>query len=229
MDMNDFLKIANETSPELIEKTAVALAVLEKISPEHAEEVRGDMEKVLARPIEHMEKNAGAAAAVSKVWEATPTPLKAGLGALGAGLGAALATDLYDVARRGLTKGRNFKRIMDANPELSKGYEKRLLSGSYSTLHRYAPEFTADALMGGTILKAMAETPDNQLNIIKTLLDSRKNLIEAKGKQFSPGRYPLKDINDFNQTKKSGGGSSGRGESGDTKSGPSKMWGGNNL
>lgn len=206
MNSNDFLKLANAARPDLVEKTATALAVLEKMAPEFADELKDDMDKILSRPSEHMEKNAGAAASIVKAYGSIPAPVKGalalGLGSAAAGLGGALATDLYDAAKRGLSKGRNFKRILDANPELAKGYERSTLSRSYSTLHRYAPEFTSDSLMGATILKAMAETPGNEMSIIEKLINSRKNLLDAKSRQFSPGKIPLKEIKDITEGKK---------------------------
>ncbi len=182
MTSNDFLQMANVARPDLIEKTAEAYAVLEAMAPEFVDELKTDMDAVLDRPSTHLEKHAGVG---SSLYSGASSAAKIGLTAAGVGLGTAIAGDLYDAVRRSLTKGRNFKRIMDANPDLASKYDRKALTNSFSTFHRYAPEFTADPLLGGTILGAMAETPGNELTMIKTLIDSRKSLLEAKSKQFS--------------------------------------------
>src|SRR5579862_8447337 len=44
MNSTDFLKLASLVKPELIEKTAKALAALELVSPEHANELKAEMD-----------------------------------------------------------------------------------------------------------------------------------------------------------------------------------------
>jgi hypothetical protein len=208
MNSTDFLKLASLVKPELIEKTAKALAALELVSPEHANELKAEMDAIIARPLQLMEKNAGAASAIASAYGKVPQGVKTvavlGVGSALAGLGSSIATDLYDAARRKFTSGRNFKRIMDANPELSKGFDKKQLKATFDTLHRYAPDFTADALMGGSLLSAMAQVPGNEKNFIVELINSRKNLADAKSKQYSPAHFPLKDVKDLYQGKKTG-------------------------
>lgn len=208
MTADELLNLANSVKPELVEKVAQALDYLEKQAPEYAKELKADVEIILSRPLQIMEKNAAAASAISRAYSSIPQGVKTvGMLAAGsalAGLGGTLATDLYDAARRKLTSGRNFKRIMDANPELRKGYEQKQLKTVFDTLHRYAPEFTADALMGGSILSAMVQIPGNEMNFVKELINSRKNLLESKSKQYSPAHIPLKDVKDLYQGKKTG-------------------------
>jgi len=175
MNANELLAAAFEADPAAVEKTANALFVLERWESDFADELKNDISHITNHT---MEKMAGAD------WG------KFGLGVAGAalsGLGASVAGDLYDAAKRGLTKGKNFRAIMLNNPELQRSVDKKTLLNSFNTLHRYAPEFTADPMLGGQILKSMSEIPENQVTVIKDLLNARKTLREAKGKQFSFG------------------------------------------
>jgi hypothetical protein len=179
MDTAELLKLANEYRPDLVEKTAKAVTLLEQVAPEFVPEVTKDIEDI-------------ANAVNTKLAEAPKSKggykgggYLAGLGGtILAGLAGAFATDLYDAAKRGLTKGGNYRRIMEANPEL-KDIESKRLKSSFDLIHRYAPEFTADPILGGAVLKNVAELPGNEATIIKDLINSRKNLIESKGRQFN--------------------------------------------
>lgn len=189
-DMNSALmKLAQDERPDLIEKTAHAVAELELISPELAQEVSAEIGGILLHATEK-----GKTAAVS---EATREAAKAfggragnfGMvlgGTLVAGLGAAIASDLYDAAKRGLTKGGNFRRIMEANPKLKSEHSKGDLARAFSTLHRYGPEFSADPLVGGALLSHIASFPEMSHKQVIELISARKNLSEAKSKFYSP-------------------------------------------
>ena len=110
-----------------------------------------------------------------------------GLAAMGAStLAGSIASDLYDVAKRGLTASSNFKRIVDSNEQLG-AYEKKDVKKAFDTLHRFAPEFTADPSIGGQIIHRMMETPHDQHNIVKDFLAARNNLRNVRKSQFSMG------------------------------------------
>jgi hypothetical protein len=173
---SEILKAAQEAEPELIEKVAKALYVLERIDPDFAADLTAELDAITEYTNEKVSADMTGGA---KAW------LGAAGGALALGLAGAMATDLYDAAKRGLTKGMNYRRIMEANPELKKNIPAKQLKSSFDTFHRYAPDFTADPNLGGQILKAMAEIPENQHQIVKDLLNSRKNLRDVKKGQFS--------------------------------------------
>jgi hypothetical protein len=101
-----------------------------------------------------------------------------------------MATDLYDAAKRGLTKGKNYRAIMQSNPEL-KGLDKARLTNTYNTIHMYAPEFTADPIMGGSLLKSVYDAgPGMDHVMVRELIGSRKNLQDTKHNQFRMGPMP---------------------------------------
>lgn len=178
----DIIHAANEAAPEVMEKVAKALYVLERIEPELAADLAAEISDITDYT---NEKVAASDLGGVKVWAGAVG------GAIAAGLAGAVATDLYDAAKRGLTKGMNFKRILEANPDLKKNYDSKQLKKSFDTFHRYAPDFTSDPNLGGQILKSMAEIPENQHQIVKDLLTSRKNLRDTKRGQFAPSNTPF--------------------------------------
>lgn len=172
----DLLKLAHEARPDLIDKVAAGLVVLEKLFPEEVEEVKSNLGFVAGKADEGI-KTAGSA-------DYKRFGLAVGA-TVAAGLGSAVASDLYDVVKRGLSRGRNFKNILNANPDLVKSFDKSQLRASFNVVHRYAPEFTADPTMGGAILHSLSQMPHSEHQIVEKLINARKNLIEAKRKQFS--------------------------------------------
>ena len=182
MTAQELLAEAYKAKPELIEKTSNAIFVLEQWVPEFARELMDDITTITNVT---MQKTASIGEIAGKAAIGVGT-------AVGVGLASAVAGDLYDAARRGLTKGTNLKRILVNNPELQRGDRKALIN-SFNTLHRYAPEFTADPMLGGQVLNRMIELPHDQLNIVKDLLSSRKTLVESKKNQFSIGKPEFRD------------------------------------
>jgi len=177
MTPNELLAAAAKANPEFIEKTANAMMVLEQWEPAFAKELADDIKTITSVTLE-------------KTASFTDFAIKGvvgGAAALGGGVAGAMAGDLYDAAKRGLTKGGNLKRILANNPDLKKGDRKTLLN-SFNTLHRYAPEFTADPMLGGQLLSRMIELPHDQANMVKDLLTSRKTLGDAKRNQFALGK-----------------------------------------
>jgi hypothetical protein len=179
------LKAVGEAQPELLEKVAKAVFVLEHIHPEFAAELTAEISAITDYT---QEKIAGPMdKAVGKVGAGVRPWMEAVGGMVAAGLVGAVATDLYDAAKRGLTKGMNFKRIMEANPDLKKNYDQKDIKTYFNTFHRYAPDFTADPNLGGQILRVMAEIPTDQHQIVKDLLANSKNLRDIRKGQFSMG------------------------------------------
>lgn len=177
----EILEAAESAQPELMQKTAQALTLIEKMAPEFMEDVISDFETISSVTLEKVagvppivkEKLLGAGALVGT--------------AIAAGLGTSIATDLFDAAKRGLTKSRNFKRIMEANPGLKNVAEPKRLKPAFDMVHRYAPDFTSDPMLGGSLITAIVnQPPGHEYNLIKELLGARKNLSDIKGSQFRP-------------------------------------------
>lgn len=188
MNQKEILQAAQDAQPELVKKAADHLEKLEKLDPVIAQEVASDFNDITAYASKRV------APKVEKVAAKQGAGMSGfGLalgGSLLAGLGTAVATDLYDAARRGLTKGVNFRRIMEANPDL-KSYDSKRLRESFNTLHRYGSDLTADPLMGGSLLKALAGLEGNEHTLIRDVIKTRKEFLEAKAKRFSPGHVSI--------------------------------------
>lgn len=133
-------------------------------------------------------------------WGAVKGGLRAGAGiagrgalALGGAVGAAaaggialaLAGDMYDAAKRGITKGRDYTAMMQANPHLHKMNAKEVQK-AFSVLHRFSPEFAGDPTVAGAWvgrqvnLTSMAPDEYGNINTLKPLIDSRKSLSDIK-------------------------------------------------
>ena len=175
MNQKELLESAQTHCPELMQKTATLLAATEKLDEDISKEVLQDFHTITNFTSEKL-------ASTGDYVKGMTTAM---IGTAAAGLATAVATDLYDAASRGFTKARNFKRIMEANPDL-KNYDKTMVRRSFDALHTYGPEFTADPLMGGSYLKVLAGGGGNEHQILKDLVSNRKNYIEAKAKNFSP-------------------------------------------
>lgn len=172
MNLKDVLTLAHKARPDLIEKTA---AIMSELDAESEAGVIGEFHVI--------------ADVLNEKTAATADFKGLGLaiaGSAAAGLGGALASDLYDAARRGLTKDRNFKRIMEMNPGLKNQVDdpKRLRT-AFDTLHRYAPDFTSDPSLGGSVLKSMVNLPEgSEANFISSLISSRSTLVNTRRSQF---------------------------------------------
>lgn len=183
MTAAELLTAAEQARPELMKKVAVAIELLEEISPLHARDLKSDIAEITGYTTTKLAAVQQGYGAMSRWGAALGTSLVAGLAG-------SAAVDLYDAAKRGLNKGSNFRRIMTANPEL-KHYEKERLHNAYDAIHHYAPEFTSDPMLGGTLLKSVVEVPGNEYTIIKDLLNARKNLQDAKHTQYRPGTVAI--------------------------------------
>lgn len=117
-------------------------------------------------------------------------------GAAGAGIAYALAGDMYDAAKRGLTKTRNYKNMLEANPDL-KQLPAKNVQKAFSVLHRLNPEFSGDPTIAGAWVKRQStfgEDTFGDATQLKNLIDSRKSLTDLRRLPAVP------------QTKKPGGG-----------------------
>jgi hypothetical protein len=100
----------------------------------------------------------------------------AGTAAVG-GIALALAGDMYGAAKRGLTKSRNYRSMLEANPDLREVPAERV-QRAFSTLHRLNPTFSADPTVAGSYVRSQSQSELAQWNPqeMKGLVDSHKTL-----------------------------------------------------
>lgn len=175
------LEAAQEADPETMQKVAESLA---ETDPEFLDEVFQDFEFISTLTLE---KSAAIPDSVKQraIGLAKDSARLVGI-AGAAALGTSIAAELFDVAKRGLTKSRNFKRIMQYAPGMkAEVSDPSRIKPAFDALHRYAPDFTADPMLGASLLKSLAnQPPGNEHVLITNLLNSRKTLGEIKSKQF---------------------------------------------
>lgn len=175
MTFTEALHLAEKAQPELMQKTANAVRALEKLAPEMVPGVLDEFRQIGAI-FEEKSKTASIAGEVGKTILTT----------VAAGAGLALATDLWNAAKKGLSKGSNWKRIMQANPNLREevAHPERLPS-AYDTLHRFAPEVSADPVVSGAVLRILADTPpQTHLDHLKRLVDVHKTIADGRARPF---------------------------------------------
>ncbi len=169
------LNAVHQQEPSLMSKTAQMVALLGRIEADFVPDVLEEFNTILGVVQEKT-------AALNVNWK--PYAMAAG-GTVAGGLLSSIATDLYDAAKKGLSKGRNYARIMEANPQLKREVDPKSLRMAYNSLHRFAPDFTADPLIGGALLKQVAELPQMSHKTIVELIGARKDIQDAKGRHFA--------------------------------------------
>lgn len=186
----DYLELANQAEPALMQKTAMAIRLTERLAPEFVEDILEDFEtistvtkeKIAAEPVSATARLFASPAGKNAIGVAATI----GVG-VAASLGTALASDLYDSARKGLTRARNFKRIMEFDPSLKEvpASGNKTLKTTFNMLHRYAPDFTADPVLGSSLVRSLLNVPvGHEFNTIKDLIGSRSNLTNTRKNQF---------------------------------------------
>ena len=116
--------------------------------------------------------------------------LGAGIGtAVAGGIAVALAGDMYDALKRGITKGRNYKSMLEANPQLQKMPAKEVQK-AFSVLHHFNPDFASDPTVAGAWVKSRVSLGSDDFyadaQMLKNLVDARKNITDTK--KLSPFR-----------------------------------------
>jgi hypothetical protein len=181
------LKQAAEARPDLLKKANEFLTLLEAISPEHALETRQEIRSHLdATSLELTKLSAGPAAAETFGAAAKNFGLVLA-GTAAAGLAASLATDLYSAAKGGLTKGRNFKRMMTMLPDdVKELHSKKEIMQAFNSAHHFGPELTADPMVGSSIVTGILAAPvSTREQKIRDIITASKSFAEA-GKARSP-------------------------------------------
>lgn len=191
----DLVKLAGLAAPELMKKTAMIAQLTERIDPDSARALFADLDEIIS----HAGEKAKTAGALSE-W-AKRTSIGAGTavaGTVGAGLGIALATDMYNAARRGLTSGRNWKRMIEANPELKEKHKLEEVRKHFNSLHRAAPDVAADPLAAGAAVHNLIQASGLEGQYARSLTDiakMQKDRVEARYAPFgnAPGKVQVQN------------------------------------
>lgn len=111
---------------------------------------------------------------------------KQGLGLAGAGIagmvGTALVNDMYSAAKSALTKGRNFERMIQAEPEL-KQYPADKVKAYFNTLHeKGGPEMSGDPVLASAFVKQQLDFHGSSIiDQVNKIVGIRSELGKSKG------------------------------------------------
>lgn len=178
---NDIMQKIAEVAPRhysFLLKTAAEV----KASP-FRDEILGEMDVLIKRALDWNSIKGGLGVGARAAGKGA-LALGGAVGAAAAGgIALALAGDLYDAAKRGITKGRDYKAMMQANPQL-KTLPAQSVQKAFSVLHRFNPDFASDPTVAGAWVKARATlNVDEQygdITTLKSLVDSRKSLADTR-------------------------------------------------
>lgn len=102
------------------------------------------------------------------------------------GVALSLAGDASDAIRRGITKTRNYKRMLASNPDLKEKPAVQV-QAIFSTLHRFNPDFSADPVVSGSFVRNHVDIAQGEhgvgavgLDALKSIVDARKGLNESR-------------------------------------------------
>lgn len=108
-----------------------------------------------------------------------------------AGVALSLAGDLYEAARRGLTKSRHWSAMLELNPGLAEQSKvDPMVKTMFNTLHRFNPEFSGDPHVAGNYVTNMLEYPTD-IGIPQNLVKARSEIRNSSGLR-PPGGIQLK-------------------------------------
>jgi hypothetical protein len=187
--ISELLKTASEDA-ENEAKLAFVYEVME--DKEIGQEVTEEVENLLADVEESLEKSAGireslfgsilgnAAGAVHGISQLKPYAQAGAMGAAGI-IGSALVNDLYSAARLAVTRNRNFKNMLDADPEL-KEHPAEKVKALFNTLHeKGGPEMSGDPLIASAFVKQQLELPPQfLLESVHKLVGTGSTLAKSK-------------------------------------------------
>ena len=136
--------------------------------------------------LELREKVAGFFGSLGKALPGYLAPGLASAGVAAAGLG---IKGGYNLIREKLTRQRDYKAMMDANPAL-RGSDARQVNMIYNSLRRLSPAMAADPLVAGSFVRKHVElSPDSGMaidfNTAKTVAETQKNIQQAKSSKTS--------------------------------------------
>lgn len=169
---------------ELMQKVAEVAPDKYRFIVKTAAEVReSPFRKEIVDELDRLVKKAGFMSAMQGMGGAAGKALGTGAAAVGGavagGIAFSLAGDMYDALKRGITKGRNYRTMMRENPDLA-DLPARNVQRTFSTLHRFNPEFASDPMVAGSYVRRQAQYAEFDPKGLTDLVNSRKNIGDAR-------------------------------------------------
>lgn len=101
-------------------------------------------------------------------------------GAAAAGVAMSLGGDMYEAVKRGLTKGRHYKNMLEANPELRAKGNLPFVKRHFNTLHKFNPEYASDPHVAGSYIKGNIDLESDDIGAIHNLVKARREIQQAR-------------------------------------------------
>lgn len=187
--MSQLTEMIPQVAPEyhaLLVKTAAAID-----DDPYRAEILGEMDAIVKKAEAKLYLTKTAGPKVMRNWKEIAKGTGAAFGVMTAGgIAMALAGDLYESAKRGLTRGRDYKNMLKANPDLARASNAVKAKAHFSTLHRFNPEFAKDPNIAGTFVRNAIDVPGSELASAKDLVKARADMQkprELPGMGSAPG------------------------------------------
>jgi hypothetical protein len=103
-----------------------------------------------------------------------PLALSAAIGG-----GATIAHDVYSDIKHSVMKARNYKRMLEANPQL-KDIPPEQVQAAFNTLHKFNPEYASDPMVAGAFIKTTAGLERMGIGDIHGLVKARSDMVSTR-------------------------------------------------
>ncbi len=98
---------------------------------------------------------------------------------IGSGIAMALAGDMYNAVKRGITKSTYYRAMLDENPDLKK-MDAKDVQNAFSTLHQFNPDFASNPHVAGAFVRKNAQFPEFDATQLNNLVSSHKSISDTK-------------------------------------------------
>jgi hypothetical protein len=103
-------------------------------------------------------------------------------------LGSALGGTVINSIRSAMTKGKNYKGMLDVNPDLGKKDSKQVQL-AFNTLSRFNPHYASDPSVAGAYVRQQLDMERVDLNSINSLVAANKSISGGQRPTFDPAGW----------------------------------------
>jgi len=122
---------------------------------------------------------------LEKAWKPTLASMILGTGAVAA---EQLGRSAYEAIRGALTKSRDYKNMLEANPDLS-GEDSNMVQRAFNTLHKFNPEMAGDPLVAGGFVRSAVQVAQFPVANVRDLISARKDMATIREPKLELHRF----------------------------------------
>lgn len=120
-------------------------------------------------------------------WKQTAGTLLAAAGIQAAGT---VVSDIYRSARDALMKSRNYKAMLDENPDLAQK-DARAVQKAFNTLNTFNPNYAGDPSVAGQFVRDSMQLERVPIEQINSIVRARHEISRSQPNGFDVGRLPM--------------------------------------